>query len=329
MQYDIFEVAIQAWEGRSYEIIARCSRPAGPASARQVARFPLGPSALQAQLPAVRRALSRVDLKARRGAGADERAIEEFAVLLYRFIFSGEARRLFDEARAAAVADWKGLRLVLRIFTPDLQDLPWEVLWDILAFDLRSLKRGVFDLRVERSAVVPAFGLQETPAEAFLPSLFTGSPPENAAPLAPAEAAFYRADFETAIELLDGVLRLFPELAQAGEFRERARECLERRDPTTIVPPRAASDYRRAWEAFTRYRFNEAARFLDEAWLLAKDWGIAEWPEARAFHERLERCQTGFASYLKAQALRRSGNLADGQEALAQAHRADPLVIYQ
>ena len=331
MQYRTLEVTIAAWDGASYEIIAR----AGQESARQVARFPLSPGGLQSRLASVRRALSRIDLGAGRGAGEDERAVEDFAGLLFRFAFAGEVRRLFEEERAAAVSQWQGLRLDLRVTAPDLLAVPWEVLWDILAFDLRSLRRGVFDLRIERgelarpSAPAGEDGDRTTRAALRPTALDAGDEPGPAAPwLAQAEEAFYSADFARAIELFSQALAQAPELPQARECLERARDCLARRDPASTVPPRAASEYRRAWEAYTRYRFDEAARWLDEAWLLAKDWGIAEWPEARDFHARIERSRAGYASYCKALACRRAGDLPGAREALAQAYRADPLVIY-
>ncbi len=327
MRYNTLAVTIAPWEGASYEIIAR----GGQESARQVARFPLSPGGLQTRLASVRRALSRIDLGAGRGSGEDERAVEEFAGLLFRFAFAGEVRRLFEEERAAAVSQWQGLRVDLHVAAPELLIVPWEVLWDILAFDLRSLKRGVFDLRVERDAQPLTAGADgNLPAETLHPTTLSAG--DRAGPamrwLVPAEEAFYAADFERAVELYSQALQHTAGLPQAVECLERARDCLARRDPTSTVPPRAASDYRRAWEAFTRYRFDEATRWLDEAWLLAKDWGIAEWPEARAFHARIERSRAGYASYCKALACRRAGDLPGAREALAQAYRADPLFIY-
>jgi hypothetical protein len=329
MEYLAFEVEINPWEERTYEIVAR----AGGTSARRVARFPLGPSSLAARLPALRKALASVDLGAGRARGEDERAVEEFAALLYRFLFAGETQRLLEETRAAAVANWKGLRLVVRVSAADLHALPWEALWDILAFDLKSLRRGLFDLRVERAAA-PLAGeplpRPRAPAEPLRPQAGAAEQAEQTALLRQADAAFYSPDFERAINLYEAALRLGgPDLAQPRENLARARACLEYSQATTSVPPRAAAGFRRAWEVYTLYRFDEALRWLDEAWLLAKDWGIAEWPEAAAFRRQVERAQNAYLNYCEGLARRQEGDLARAIEAVSQAFRADPLEVYR
>jgi hypothetical protein len=327
MEYLQLEIEINSWEGRSYEIIGR----SGEASARQISRFPLSPAGLHARLPALRRVLARVDLGAGRSADADERAVEEFAGLLYRFIFSGELKRLFDEVRTGAVQAWKGLRLCLQIVAPDLQAVPWEVLWDILAFDLQSMKRGMFDLRVERQAAAAGrsgatehrgvIALRPTAAQEHHRLAFDL--------LRQADAAFYAPDFAQAAALYHDVLRFAPELPQASEFLARAETCLQNCHARTTVPPRAAAGYRKAWETYTLYRFDEALRWLNEAWLQARDWGIAEWPEAHALHAQIEHSRAGFANYQEALARSREGDMQGALEAIEQAYRADPLEVYR
>lgn len=366
MEYHSLKVEINPWEGRSYEIIARLGQdqaaertePAG--SARQVAAFPLSPAGLEGRLPALRRALGRVDLGAGRGSGEEDRAVEEFALLFYRFIFSGEVRRLLEEERAAAVREWRGLRLVLYVTAPDLQALPWEVLWDILAFDLQSMKRGLFDLRVERpqprplSANVPLQGpggrapLRGPGDRVPLRGLGSRAPTGQSRPtislhptsiaehhlqavelVRQADIAFYSPDFAKAVMLYEAGLRFDPSLRQARESLLRAQAGLLQREPHTTVPPRAAAGYRRAWETYTMYRFDEALRWLNEAWLLAKDWGIAEWPEAHDFHALLERSRAAFANYQEALFRAEDGDLQGALEAIDQAYRADPLEVYR
>ena len=311
MEYHTLKVEINPWEGRSYETIARLSQGQAGSSARQVSPFPLSPGALDVRLPALRRALARVDLGAghtANGSREDERAVEEFALLLYRFIFSGEVRRLLEEARAAAVLEWRGLRLLLVVTAPDLQELPWEVLWDILAFDLQSLKRGLFDLRVERPQ--PRAQPRPQPARSSLLTLHPTSIGEHhlqAVELVrQADIAFYSPDFAKAAMLYEAGLRFDPGLRQARESLQRAQACLQQREPRTTVPPRAAAGYRRAWETYTQYRFDEALRWLNEAWLLAKDWGIAEWPEAHDFHAQLERSRAAFPTTRKPSSARKT-----------------------
>ena len=327
MDYLHLDIEINPWEGRSYEIIGR----AGETSARQISRFPLSPAGLHARLPALRRVLARVDLGAGRSANEDERAVEEFARLLYRFIFSGELKRLFAENHTSAVQEWKGLRLGLRVTAPDLQAVPWEVLWDILAFDLQSMKRGQFDLRVERQAAAPDHSstVAHRPMIALRPTTAAENHQLAIDLLRQADEAFYAADFARAVALYPDALRLEPELRQASEFLARAESCLQNYNPRTTVPPRAAAGYRRAWETFTQYRFDEALRWLNEAWLQAKDWGIAEWPEAHAFHTLIEHSQAGLENYQEALARARDGDMQGALEAVEQAYRADPLEVYR
>ncbi len=327
MDYLHLDIEINPWEGRSYEIIGR----AGETSARQISRFPLSPAGLHARLPALRRVLARVDLAARRNANEDERAVEDFAELLYRFIFSGELKRLFAELRTGAVQEWKGLRLCLQVKAADLQAVPWEVLWDILAFDLQTMKRGQFDLRVERQAA--ASDLSSTVGHRPMIALRPTTAAENhrlaVDLLRQADEAFYAPDFARAAALYQEALRREPELRQASEFLERAETCLQNCNPHTTVPPRAAAGYRKAWETYTLYRFDEALRWLNEAWLQAKDWGIAEWPEAHAFHTLIEQSRAGLENYQEALARSREGDMQGALEAIEQAYRADPLEVYR
>lgn len=327
MDYLHLDIEINPWEGRSYEIIGR----ADETSARQISRFPLSPAGLHARLPALRWVLARVDLGAGRSTNEDERAVEEFAGLLYQFIFSGELKRLFDELRTGAVQEWKGLRLCLHVKAPDLQAVPWEVLWDILAFDLKSMKRGLFDLQVERQAAAPhrSSAVERRPVIALRPIAAVEKHRLAVDLLQQADAAFYAPDFARAAALYRDALRFEPDLHQAIEFLARAETCLQYCTPRTTVPPRAAAGYRRAWETYTLYHFDEALRWLNEAWLQARDWGIAEWPEAHAFHTQIEHSRAGFANYQEALARSRDGDMQGALEAIEQAYRADPLEVYR
>ncbi len=326
MDYLHLNIEINPWEGRAYEIIGRTDET----SARQISRFPLSPAGLHARLPALRRVLAQVDLGAGRRATEEERAVEEFAGLLYRFIFSGEMKRLFDEVRTDAVQEWKKLCLCLEIKAPDLQAVPWEVLWDILAFDLKSMKRGQFNLLVERREAVRdrSGAIQQRPVIALRPSAAQENQRLAVDLLRQADAAFYAPDFARAAALYRDALACDPELRQANEFLERAETCLQNCTARTTVPPRAAAGYRRAWETYTLYRFDEALRWLNEAWLQAKDWGIADWPEAHALQALIEHSQAGFANYQAALVRSREGDMQGALEAIEQAYRADPLEVY-
>lgn len=343
MEFLIFDVEINPWESRTYEIIARAPQsdlPPGPEpqsavqplwnSARTVSRFPLSPNALAVRLPALRNALAQMDLAAGRSDIEDEWSVSEFASLLHSFIFTGEILRVFNQARSVAVSQWKGLRLRLRISAPDLQLVPWEVLWDILAFDLQSLRRGLFDLRIERIApyrMRPTINPQQ-PAGPLHPLSIDPRYQQVTNIIRQADAAFYSPNFSRAIELYHQSLHLAPSLRQARECLARAEACLHNRLPTTTVPPRAAAGYQRAWDTYTQYRFEEAQRWLNEACLLAKDWGIAEWPEADTFRAQIERSLSGYANYQEGLSRFDAGDFAGALEAIEQAFHADPLEVY-
>ena len=349
MEYLTLEIEVNPWEGPTYEIIGRTEsrisekstlsgqdsdkNRAHWSSARQVTLFPLNPTALAAQQPALRQALSRIDLRAGRSGNEDERLVEEFAAQLYRFLFSGELRRLLEETRSAAVQEWKGVRLRLWITATDLQTVPWEVLWDILGFDLQTMRRGLFDLRVERAARSSPTGAapeqRQRTAVRLEPQSLGARQPEAVELLRQADAAFYIPDFKRAIPLYEAGLRLEPGLRQAHECLMRADTCLLNREPRSTVPPRAAAGYRRAWDAYTLYRFDEALRWLNEAWLLAKDWGIAAWPEATAFFHQIERSRSGWANFQKGLDRDVQGDRENAIEAAGQAYRADPLETYR
>jgi hypothetical protein len=179
--------------------------------------------------------------------------------------------------------------------------VPWEVLWNILGFDLQTMRRGLIDLRIERSTCgSPSWAvLGQRPRTAqraavrLEPHSLGTRQPEAAELVRQADAAFYIPDFKRAVPLYEAGL------SQAYECLMRADTCLLNREPRSTVPPRTAAGYRCAWDADTLYRFDEALRWLNEAWLLAKDWGIAAWPEATAFFHQIERSRTGWANFQK------------------------------
>jgi len=343
MEFLTLDLEINPWENRSYEIIARPAQGDGKTfhgsitadqvlwnSARVVANFPLSPSALDIRLPILRSTLSQMDLAAGRANTDEERGVTEFAGLLHDFIFTGDILRAFSEARTAAVSQWKGLRLRLRVSAPDLQSVPWEILWEILAFDLQSMRRGLFDLHVERIAPhrLRASMVRRPPAGPLHPISFGPHHQDMLHLIRQADAAFYSPDFNLAIERYKQCLQLEPSLRQARECLARAETWLSKHQAATTVPPRAAAGYKRAWDTYTQYRFDEALRWLNEAWLLAKDWGVTEWPEASTFQSQIERSRSGYANYQEGIARYEEGNLTGALEAVEQAFRADPLEVY-
>jgi len=343
MEFLTLDLEINPWESRSYEIIARPAQGDGKTfhgstaaaqvlwnSARVITHFPLSLSALEVRLPILRSTLSQMDLAAGRANTDEERGVTEFASLLHDFIFTGDILRVFNQARAAAVSQWKGLLLRLHVSAPDLQSVPWEVLWEILAFDLQSMRRGLFDLHFERIAPHRRRASMNLRAPVGpLHPISLGPHHQDVLHLIrQADAAFYSPDFLLAIERYKQCLQLEPSLRQARECLARAETYLSNLNPATTVPPRAAAGYQRAWDTYTQYRFDEALRWLNKAWLLAKDWGVAEWPEATAFRAQIECSRTGYANYQEGLARYEEGNLAGALEAVEQAFHADPLEVY-
>jgi tetratricopeptide (TPR) repeat protein len=192
------------------------------------------------------------------------------------------------------------------------------------------MRRSLFDLRVERIAppgIHPGVNL-ELPVALLHP--VSGDPQAEQVTqiLHSADAAFYSPNYSLAIELYKRSLHFEPSLRQARECLARAEACQTNRIPTTTVPPRAAAGFQRAWDTYTQYRFTEASRWLIEAVLLAKDWGVAEWPEAVILKTQIERGLNGYANYTKAIACFEEGDIDGALEAVAQAFRADPLQVY-
>jgi CHAT domain-containing protein len=61
---------------------------------------------------------------------AEGLAVQDFGKALFDALISGEARSLYDVSLAKAAESHKGLRVKLRIASPALAALPWELLYD-------------------------------------------------------------------------------------------------------------------------------------------------------------------------------------------------------
>jgi CHAT domain len=136
--YVDLQVEITADEGRGYRI--EVTSPSGGESVA-TASFPLDERALERRIDGLRLALLSSAANARRLAMPDEQLVQELGAELFGWLFSGDARVLFDSSRQQAAREGSDhwLRVILRIRPPELAALPWEFLYDRRRDDYLSL----------------------------------------------------------------------------------------------------------------------------------------------------------------------------------------------
>jgi hypothetical protein len=136
--YVDLQVEVTADEGRGYRI--EVTSPSGGESVA-TASFPLEERALERRLDGLRLALLSSAANARRLAMPDEQLVQELGAELFGWLFSGDARVLFDSSRQQAAREGSDhwLRVILRIRPPELAALPWEFLYDPRRDDYLSL----------------------------------------------------------------------------------------------------------------------------------------------------------------------------------------------
>jgi uncharacterized protein YecT (DUF1311 family) len=123
-----FELALQPG-GPGFYAVRLLRSPAGEAEVRT--RFPFPLSELESRLKDVTIALLRSSGPARRTAlHEDEQTVQDFGRHLFEALLTDEVRVRFDVSRERALQQGKGLRLKLRIDSPELAMLPWEYLYD-------------------------------------------------------------------------------------------------------------------------------------------------------------------------------------------------------
>jgi formylglycine-generating enzyme required for sulfatase activity len=127
VQYDDFDVTIDAVEGRSYRISVLQS-PAG--EAQETIDFPFDTVALQLHLIQLENALLKSSGRRRRVPSKEEVAVLTFGKSLFSFLMSGAIGQRFAVSYDRAQQAGKGLRIKLRIQDPVLAALPWEFLYD-------------------------------------------------------------------------------------------------------------------------------------------------------------------------------------------------------
>jgi len=127
MNYLDFELAIGSGKGREYPV-AVVRSPAGETSATM--HFPFSDLELTDHLKDLRIALLSSGGQHRTMLTAEEQAVQDFGQELFEALFAGEVRSRYDVSREQAWKENQGLRLKLRIQSPELAALPWELLYD-------------------------------------------------------------------------------------------------------------------------------------------------------------------------------------------------------
>src|SRR5260221_8512860 len=92
--------------------------------------FPFDELALENRLLALQNALLRSGGNQRLILSSEEQAVQNFGRALFDALFTGEVRTRYAISQLAAANLDKGLRLKLRIQSPELAALPWEFLYD-------------------------------------------------------------------------------------------------------------------------------------------------------------------------------------------------------
>ena len=127
MEYLDFDLEIGEGAGREYPVKVIHS-PAG--EGRETMVFPFDTLALQNRLLTLELALLRSGGKRRKALSQEEQTVQDFGRELFCSVMRGEVLSRFDVSRREAQHQGKGLRLRLRLQTPQLAALPWEFLYD-------------------------------------------------------------------------------------------------------------------------------------------------------------------------------------------------------
>ncbi len=93
-------------------------------------RFPFYQVVLDNRLKDLQIALLGSGGRRRHLRSTEEQGVQEFGRDLFNAMTPGEVRNLYDVSLREARQQNKGLRLKLRILSPELSALPWEFLYD-------------------------------------------------------------------------------------------------------------------------------------------------------------------------------------------------------
>src|SRR6266849_846973 len=127
MNYLDFEIEIGVGSGREYPVVVVHS---AAGEARETMHFPFDELALENRLKDLQIALLRSGGRYRQIHAPVEQAVQSFGRALFDALFTGEVHNRYSVSQLAALQQSKGLRLKLRIHTPELAALPWEFLYD-------------------------------------------------------------------------------------------------------------------------------------------------------------------------------------------------------
>ena len=126
MLYDDFELEIGKPDEAGYPLSARSAE----GEQRGAMRLPFDEQGLERQILALENAVLRSANTSRRIESTALATVREFGTSLFEATFDRNIRRLFDRTLAAAERDGRGVRLKLRILSPELSALPWEFLYN-------------------------------------------------------------------------------------------------------------------------------------------------------------------------------------------------------
>lgn len=138
-RYLDFDLEIGPGEGRTYPVSVLHS-PAG--EARTVMQFPFDELKLENQLLKLQTALLSSGGGRRQALSLDQQAVQEFGQALFDALFSGEVRSRYDVSQLQVANADQGLRVKLRIQSPEMAVLPWEYLFDGRAGEYLCLSRN-------------------------------------------------------------------------------------------------------------------------------------------------------------------------------------------
>ena len=124
--YINFDLEIGLGSGREYPVVVQSA--AG--EARETMYFPFDKLTLENKLLALQNALLRSGGKRRLTLSPGEQTVQDFGRALFDALFIGEVHSRYAVSQQAAAYQGKGLRLRLRIQSPELAALPWEFMYD-------------------------------------------------------------------------------------------------------------------------------------------------------------------------------------------------------
>jgi hypothetical protein len=139
VEYLDFELEVADGDGGDYTVSVLRS-PAG--EARAAMRFPYDELELRNKVQALQIALLRSGGPPRRSATREDRSVEELGRDLFGALFAGEVATRLEVTRSLAHQQGRGVRLKLRISSPELLSLPWEYLYDTDIGDYVALSVG-------------------------------------------------------------------------------------------------------------------------------------------------------------------------------------------